>query len=69
MVVVVLAMPIVLIGLAVALARRVVVTVGVDEHSGVVEIARHTRRWRVAGPMPGTRRWRPAPPRRRGCPS
>ena len=32
-----------------ALLRRVVVTVGVNEHSGVVEIARHTRGWRVVG--------------------
>ena len=34
-------------------ARRVVVTVGVNEHSGVVEIARHTHRWRVVGLLLG----------------
>jgi len=37
------------VGLVVALLRRVVVTVGVNEHSGVVQIARHTRGWRVGG--------------------
>ena len=41
------------VGLVVALMRRVVVTVGVNEHSGVVEVARHTRRWRVAGLLLG----------------
>lgn len=41
------------VGLVVALLRRVVVTVGVNEHSGVVEVARHTRRWRVAGLLLG----------------
>ena len=40
-------------GLLVALMRRVVVTVGVNEHSGVVEIARHTRRWRIVGLLLG----------------
>ncbi len=50
MAVVLLAVPMAVVGLLVALARRVVVTVGVDEHPGVVEIARHTRRWRVVGP-------------------
>ncbi len=49
MTVLVLAMPVAVFGLAVALLRRVVVTVGVNEHSGVVEIARHTRGWRVVG--------------------
>lgn len=44
-----LAVPVALVGLVVALLRRVVLTVGVNEHSGVVEIARHTRRWRVVG--------------------
>lgn len=43
------ALPVALIGLVLALWRRVVVTVGVNEHRGVVEIARHTRRWRVVG--------------------
>ena len=47
--VLILAVPVALVGLAVALLRRVVVTVGVSEHSGVVEIARHTRGWRVVG--------------------
>ena len=49
MAIVLLAVPMMVVGLLVALARRVVVTVGVDEHPGVVEIARHTRRWRVVG--------------------
>jgi hypothetical protein len=49
MVVLLLAVPVALVGLLVALSRRVVVTVGLDEHGGVVEIARHTRRWRVVG--------------------
>lgn len=48
-----LAVPIALVGLLVALWRRVVVTVGVNEHSGVVAIARHTRRWRVTGLLLG----------------
>ena len=58
-----LAVPVALVGLLVALWRRVVVTVGVNEHAGVVEIARHTRRWRIVGccsaaggrPRPGAR--------------
>ncbi len=53
MAVVLLALPMMVVGLLVALARRVVVTVGVDEHPGVVEIARHTRRWRVVGVLLG----------------
>ncbi len=53
MAVVLLAVPMALVGLLVALARRVVVTVGVDEHTGVVEIARHTRRWRLVGLLLG----------------
>ncbi len=53
MAVVLLALPIALLGLVLALMRRVVVTVGVNEHSGVVEIARHTRRWRVVGLLLG----------------
>ncbi len=53
MAVVLLALPMAVVGLLVALARRVVVTVGVDEHGGVVEIARHTRRWRVGGLLLG----------------
>jgi len=44
-----LAVPVAVVGLLVAVSRRVVVTVGVNEHAGVVEVARHTRRWRVAG--------------------
>jgi len=48
-----LAVPIAFVGLLVALWRRVVVTVGVNEHGGVVEIARHTRRWRVIGLLLG----------------
>ena len=36
-----------------ALLRRVVVTVGVNEHSGASQIARHTRRWRVVGLLLG----------------
>ena len=53
MAVVLLALPMMVVGLLVALARRVVITVGVDEHPGVVEIARHTRRWRVVGLLLG----------------
>lgn len=53
MVVSLLVVPFALIGLIVALSRRVVVTVGVDEHSGVVEVAQHTRRWRVGGLLLG----------------
>ncbi len=49
MAVLLLAGPIAFVGLLVALWRRGGVTVGVDEHRGVVEIARHTRRWRAAG--------------------
>ncbi len=48
-----LALPVAVVGLLVALARRVVVTVGADEHPGVVQIARHTRRWRVVGLLLG----------------
>src|SRR6188768_3440336 len=51
--VLVLALPVAVVGLVVALLRRVVVTVGVNEHSGVVEIARHTRGWRVVGLVVG----------------
>ena len=53
MAVVLLALPMAVVGLLVALARRVVVTVGSDEHRGVVQIARHTRRWRVVGLLLG----------------
>ncbi len=53
MAVVLLALPMAVVGLLVALARRVVVTVRADEHGGVVEIARHTRRWRVGGLLLG----------------
>src|SRR4029079_11273957 len=48
-----LAVPVALVGLLVALAHRVVVTVGVNEHRGVVETARRTRRGRVAGLLLG----------------
>jgi len=48
-----LALPVALVGLVLALWRRTVITVGVNEHSGVVQIARHTRRWRVAGLLIG----------------
>ena len=48
-----LAVPVAFGGLLVALMRRVVVTVGVNEHSGVVEIARHTRRYRIVGLLLG----------------
>ena len=51
--VLVLALPVAVVGLVVALLRRVVVTVGVNEHRGVVEVARHTRRWRVVGLLLG----------------
>ena len=47
------AAPAVVVGVVVALLRRVVVTVGINEHSGVVEIARHTRGWRVVGLLLG----------------
>jgi hypothetical protein len=53
MTVVLLALPIALVGLVLALGRRVVVTVGVNEHPGVVEIARQTRGWRVVGLLLG----------------
>jgi hypothetical protein len=53
MTILLVALPVALVGLALALWRRVVVTVGVDEHSGVVEVARHTRRWRVVGLLLG----------------
>lgn len=43
------ALPVAFVVLLVAIGRRGGVTVGVDEHAGVVEIARHTRRWRVVG--------------------
>ncbi|MEO5611102.1 MAG: hypothetical protein ABIQ61_01115 [Ornithinibacter sp.] len=49
----VLAAPIALIGLVVALLRRTVVTVAGGDHPGVVAIARHTRRWRVLGLVAG----------------
>ncbi len=51
--VLVLALPVAVVGLVVALLRRVVVTVGVNEHRGVVEVARHTRGWRVVGLLLG----------------
>jgi hypothetical protein len=44
-----LVIPVALVGLVVALLRRAVVTVGVNEHPGAVQIARHTRRWRLLG--------------------
>lgn len=44
-----LALPVAVVGLVVALLRRVVITVGVNEHGGVVHIARHTQGWRVVG--------------------
>ncbi|MFL6079917.1 MAG: hypothetical protein ACJ714_08320 [Ornithinibacter sp.] len=53
MAVVLLALPMAVVGLLVALGRRVVVTVGPDEHAGVVAVARHTRRWRVVGLLLG----------------
>jgi hypothetical protein len=53
MAVLLLAVPVAFVGLVVALVRRVVVTVGVNEHSGVVQIARHTRRWRIVGLLLG----------------
>lgn len=49
MALVLLAAPLALVGLLVALWRRPGITVGVNEHTGVVEIARHTRRWRLLG--------------------
>lgn len=48
-----LGLPLVLVGLAVTLARRVVLTVGVNEHAGAVAIATHTRGWRVVGLVAG----------------
>lgn len=48
-----LAVPVAVVGLVVALLRRVVVTVGVNEHCGVVRIAVHTRGWRVVGLLLG----------------
>jgi len=53
MAVLLLAVPVAFVGLVVALVRRVVVTVGVNEHSGVVQIARHTRRWGIVGLLLG----------------
>lgn len=49
MTLILLSVPVALVGLLVALLRRVIVTVGVNENSGVVLVARHTRRWRVVG--------------------
>ena len=48
-----LAVPFALLGLAVALWRRGGIMVGVNEHSEVVGIARHTRRWRLVGLLVG----------------
>jgi hypothetical protein len=49
-VLIVAAAPVALVvGLVVALLRRVVVTVGINEHSEVAQVARHTRGWRVVG--------------------
>src|SRR4051812_32347617 len=48
-----MAVPVTVVGLLVALLRRVVITVGVNEHSGVVQLARHTRGWRVVGLLLG----------------
>ena len=53
MAVVLLALPVALVGLVLALCVGSSSTVGVNEHSGVVEIARHTRRWRVVGLLLG----------------
>ena len=50
---IVFALPCVAIGLLVALRNRVVVTVAPTEHGDVVEIARHTRRWRMVGLLIG----------------
>lgn len=46
---VLLVVPLVLVGLVLALLRRTVLTVGVNEHAGAVAIAVHTRGWRVVG--------------------
>ena len=53
MALVLLALPLALLGLAVALWRRVGITVGINEHSEVVGIARHTRGWRLVGLLVG----------------
>ena len=50
---IVFALPCVAIGLLAALRNRVVVTVAPTEHGDVVEIARHTRRWRMVGLLIG----------------
>lgn len=49
----VLSLPLALVAFVVALSRRHVVTVRVNEHAEVVRIARHTRGWRVAGLLLG----------------
>ncbi|KRE63433.1 hypothetical protein [Nostocoides sp. Soil756] len=49
----VLSLPIALVAFVVALARRHLVTVGVNEHAEVVRIARHARAWRVGGLLAG----------------
>ena len=53
MVLLLLAFPVALVGVVLGAWRRTVITVGVDEHLGVVWIARHTRRWRVVGLLLG----------------
>jgi hypothetical protein len=52
-VVLVLAVPVALVALLVALTRRRVVTVGINEHAEVVRVARRTRAWRVGGVLLG----------------
>ncbi|QKE82999.1 hypothetical protein [Arthrobacter sp. NEB 688] len=49
MVVTVLALPLALVAFVVALARRQVITVGVNEHADVARIAARTRGWRLVG--------------------
>ena len=46
-------LPLLVLGVVVALARRAVLTVGVNEHPGAVAIATHTRGWRVVGLLVG----------------
>ncbi|MBM6401671.1 hypothetical protein [Phycicoccus sonneratiae] len=49
----VLSLPIALVAFVVALARRHVVTVGVNEHAELVRLARRARAWRVGGLLLG----------------
>lgn len=53
MAVLLLALPVAVVAFLVALARRRVVTVGVNEHAEVVRVAGRTRAWRVAGLLLG----------------